>query len=69
MSESQTPEILPHHPADAPDAVNPAGALLLTSANLVDKVFSQGHGGVLLDQRTAVNLEDPATLNSGANPR
>lgn len=36
---------------------------------LVDKVFSQGHGGVLLDQRTAVNLEDPATLNSGANPR
>jgi hypothetical protein len=36
---------------------------------LVDKVFSQGRGGVLLDQRAEVDLEDPATLNSGANPR
>ncbi len=36
---------------------------------VVDKVFSQGHGGVLLDQRAEINLEDPAALNAGANPR
>jgi len=36
---------------------------------VVDKVFSQGHGGVLIDQRAEIDLEDPATLNAGANPR